>query len=73
MMEVNDFIEKITVPILEDNVAIFVGVGLSMASDFVSWKGVRGMASELGLDIDKEHDLIGIAQYYVNNILKPHA
>ena len=36
MMGVNDFIEKITVPILEDNVAIFVGVGLSMASDFVS-------------------------------------
>ena len=36
-------------------------------------KGGRGMASELGLDIDKEHDLIGIAQYYVNNILKPHA
>ena len=34
---------------------------------------LRGMTSELGLDIDKEHDLIGIAQYYVNNILKPHA
>ena len=25
------------------------------------------MTSELGLDVDKEHDLIGIAQYYVNN------
>lgn len=39
MMEVKDFIEKITVPILEDNVAIFAGAGLSMASEFVSWKG----------------------------------
>ena len=39
----------------------------------LSVRGVRGMASELGLDIDKEHDLIGIAQYYVNHILKPHA
>ena len=73
-MEIKDFIEKITVPILEDDAAVFAGAGLSMASEFVSWKGMlRGMASELGLDIDKEHDLIGIAQYYVNNILKPHA
>jgi hypothetical protein len=48
--------------------ALFVGAGLSKASGFVDWKGLlRDVASELRLDIDREHDLISLAQYHVND------
>ena len=33
----------------------------------VNWKGLlKDLAEELGLDIEKEHDLIGVAQYHFN-------
>ncbi|MBN1638098.1 MAG: SIR2 family protein [Ignavibacteriales bacterium] len=67
MVKINDFIEKFSTEILEDNAAVFAGAGLSMSSGFVSWKELlRDIALELNLDIDKENDLIGIAQYHVN-------
>jgi hypothetical protein len=48
--------------------ALFVGAGLSTASGFVDWKGLlRDVASELKLDVDREHDLIALAQYHVND------
>lgn len=51
----------------EDNAAIFAGAGLSVASGYVNWKGLlREVAEELGLDIEKETDLISLAQYFHN-------
>lgn len=51
----------------EDNAAVFAGAGLSAASGFVNWKMLlKEAAEELGLDIDKETDLISLAQYFFN-------
>lgn len=47
--------------------AFFVGAGLSRAAGFVDWRGlIRDIAEELGLDVDRETDLIALAQYHVN-------
>ena len=47
--------------------ALFVGAGLSRASGFVDWKGLlRGCAEEVGLDLEREQDLVAVAQYYLN-------
>lgn len=51
----------------EENAAVFAGAGLSAASGFVNWKVLlKEAAEELGLDIDKETDLISLAQYFFN-------
>lgn len=47
--------------------ALFIGAGLSRSSGFVDWKELlRGLASDLNLDVDKESDLVALAQYHVN-------
>ena len=47
--------------------ALFVGAGMSRASGFVDWKGLlRGCAEEVGLDLEREQDLVAVAQYYLN-------
>jgi hypothetical protein len=47
--------------------ALFVGAGLSMAADMPSWsKLLDGVARDIGLDVGREHDLVSVAQFYVN-------
>ena len=47
--------------------ALFIGAGLSRQSGFVDWKGLlREIASDLNLDIDRESDLVALAQYHEN-------
>lgn len=47
--------------------AFFIGAGLSRAAGYVDWSGlIRDIAEELGLDVDRESDLIALAQYHVN-------
>jgi hypothetical protein len=49
------------------DVAIFAGAGLSGAAGYVDWRSLlRDIAIELNLDIDRETDLIAIAQYHLN-------
>jgi len=51
----------------EEDAALFIGAGMSRNSGFVDWKGLmRDCAKELGLDVDLEHDLVAVAQYYLN-------
>lgn len=53
--------------ISEGNAAIFAGAGLSRASGFVDWKElIRPLASDIGLDVDKETDMLSVAQFYKN-------
>ena len=60
-------IKKFTQAILEGNAAIFAGAGLSRPSGFADWKSLLApLAEEIGLDINKETDLLSIAQYYRN-------
>lgn len=65
--EQETFINNFVVEIKNGDAAIFAGAGLSAPAGFVNWKGLlKEFAEELGLDIEKEHDLIGVAQYHFN-------
>ncbi|PQJ84493.1 SIR2 family protein [Aliivibrio sifiae] len=61
------FIRDIGKELLEENVAVFAGAGMSAGSGFVNWAELlRPIAEELGLDVDKESDLVSLAQYHCN-------
>lgn len=61
------FVKKYLKALNDGNAAIFAGAGLSIPAGFVNWKELlREIAEELHLEIDKEDDLIALAQYYVN-------
>ncbi len=67
--EHTQFYEDVITALQSNSMAIFAGAGLSKSAGFVDWKGLlRSIATDLGLDIDKEYDLISIAQYNVNKI-----
>ena len=62
-----ELIRKYVRAIQEGNAAVFGGAGLSRPSGYVSWKELlRQMACDIELDIDKETDLVALAQYYRN-------
>src|SRR6476620_7711240 len=65
--EVDYFISDFVNELMDENVAIFAGAGLSAPSGFVDWKGLmKGFSEQIGLDVEKEEDLISLAQYYLN-------
>ena len=50
-----------------NDAALFVGAGISRAAGFVDWKSLlREIADELGLDVDRESDLVALTQFHVN-------
>ncbi|WP_394886662.1 SIR2 family protein [Clostridium butyricum] len=62
------FEDNIIKELKNNNLAIFAGAGLSRASGYVDWATLlSGIASNLGLTIDKETDLVSLAQYYCND------
>ena len=62
-----EFINNFVNEIKAENAAIFVGAGLSIPAGIVDWRNlVRPLAEELKLDVNREHDLIAIAQYHCN-------
>jgi hypothetical protein len=47
--------------------AAFIGAGLSVPAGFVDWKALlRPLAEDIGLDIDRETDLIRVTQFAIN-------
>ncbi|MBS9987704.1 SIR2 family protein [Vibrio alginolyticus] len=61
------FIKHICKELEDENLAIFAGAGMSAGTGFVNWAELlRPTADELGLDVDKEHDLVALAQYHCN-------
>ncbi|MCB2141125.1 SIR2 family protein [bacterium] len=65
--DIDSFINTYVQALRDQNAAIFAGAGLSIPSGIVDWKGLlRGIAKDLGLDVDKEDDLITVAQFHVN-------
>lgn len=65
--EVQEFIESYSRDILDDSAALFLGAGFSRSVGFVDWKGLmKGIAKSLKLDIDKETDLVSLAQFHAN-------
>lgn len=67
MASISDFKKQYTKAIQEGYAAIFAGAGLARPSGFVDWKELlRELAEEIHLDVDKEADLVEVAQYYCN-------
>lgn len=65
--EIESFIKDFVKDLAENNVAIFAGAGMSKSAGYVNWADLlRDIAEEVGLSVDKEHDLISLAQYHVN-------
>lgn len=62
------FINEFIIEINNGDAAIFAGAGLSVPNGFVDWKGLlKDLAEEIGLNVDRESDLITVAQYYCNS------
>jgi hypothetical protein len=60
-----ELIRNYSKAIREGNAAVFAGAGLSRASGMVDWKGLlRPLANDINLDVDKETNLLSVAQYY---------
>lgn len=67
--EIDAFIKDFVHDLREDNAAIFAGAGMSRSAGFVDWPELlRDIATELGLEVEKEHDLISLAQFHVNHL-----
>ena len=61
------FLREFTKELHNRNVAAFIGAGFSMSSGYVDWKTLlKHVIDDLDLDSEKEHDLVSVAQYYVN-------
>lgn len=59
----NDILKNVR----EGNLAIFAGAGMSINSGYVDWANLlKPIADELELDIEKEKDLVTLAQYHFN-------
>jgi hypothetical protein len=61
------FLREFTREIHNRNAAAFIGAGFSMSTGYVDWKTLlKDIVEDLKLDTNKEHDLVSVAQYYVN-------
>jgi len=61
------FIKQYLKELNENNAAIFAGAGLSVPAGYVNWKNLlQPLAEELNIDIEREHDLVSLAQYHLN-------
>lgn len=64
---IENFIKNYVRDLNEGVAAVFAGAGLSRMSGHVNWHELlRDIIDELGLSVDKEHDLVSLAQYHVN-------
>jgi hypothetical protein len=62
------FLRDVGKELSEENVAVFAGAGMSVGAGFVNWAELlRPIADELGLDVDKESDLVALAQFHCND------
>ena len=65
---IDAFIRDFVRDIQGDSAAVFIGAGMSKSVGFVDWRELlREVASEIGLEVEKEHDLISLAQFHVND------
>lgn len=60
-------IDDLSKELAEGNLAIFAGAGFSRPAGFVDWKTLlKPIADDLDLDVEKEWDLVTLAQYHAN-------
>ena len=61
------FVREFTKELHSRNAAAFIGAGFSMSAGYVNWNELlKGVVTDLGLDPQKENDLVSVAQYSVN-------
>jgi len=65
--EIEAFIKDFVKDLSENNVAIFAGAGMSKGAGYVDWAELLSdIATEIGLNVKVESDLISLAQYHSN-------
>ncbi len=66
-VDANTFLREYTAALREGHASLFVGAGVSRAAGYVDWKHLLNeIAQELGLDVDRESDLVVLAQFHCN-------
>jgi len=67
-IRIEEFYDAYAKALATGDAALFAGAGLSRPAGFVDWKELmREIAQDLGLDVDKENDLVALAQYHFND------
>src|SRR6266446_366611 len=70
---IDSFIDTYLQALRDQNAAVFAGAGLSIPAGLVDWKGLlKNIAHDIGLDVNKEEDLITVAQFHVNERRSRH-
>ena len=65
--DIEAFVTTFADSIADGSAAIFAGAGLSVSAGYVDWRGLmRDIANELGLSVDRETNLVAVAQYHLN-------
>lgn len=68
VVEKRVFLNDYTRALREGDAAVFVGAGASRAAGHVDWKQLlKDIAEDLELDVDRESDLVALAQFHVNH------
>src|ERR1700748_331802 len=61
------FLDSYLNAVVSKRAAIFAGAGLSVPAGYVDWRSLlRPLAEDIGLDITREHDLLRVVQYSIN-------
>lgn len=64
-----EFLRAYVDAIRNGSAAVFVGAGMSRSAGYVDWRGLLKQAAEdIGLDVQQEVDLVGVAQFYLNHV-----
>ena len=66
-MKTDIFIKEYSEKLKCEKASLFIGSGISRKSGYANWKDIlRECAEEINLNVDKESDLITLAEFYVN-------
>lgn len=67
MSDTDRFVDIYVQALRDENAAVFAGAGLSIPAGLVDWASLMlDIAADVGLRIDKETDLLTVAQFHVN-------
>lgn len=65
------FIKEFVKQLKCEKASLFIGSGISRKAGYANWQDIlRECAEEIGLEVDKENDLITLAEYYVRDKLR---
>src|SRR5215211_8002805 len=67
-VELRAFLDLYLEALMCGQASVFVGAGLSVPAGYVDWRMLlKPLAEDVGLDVNKEHDLIRVTQFAINN------